>query len=82
MISKFRPAGHLILIFIKRILTPPRTISVLQGVSQFSKECSSAVYTKSALDLVRQFSLKMMLGGDMLEWGDKKILGRDLTWMP
>ena len=60
MISKFCPVGHLILILIKRILPPHGTIWALQGVSHFSNECSSTVYTKSALDLWGQFFLKMI----------------------
>ena len=53
MIFEFRPVGHLILIFIRRIFP---------WVSHFSKRCSSTVYMKLALDLVGQFFLKMMLG--------------------
>ena len=63
MISKFCPAGQLILIFTKRILPLPRTNSALQRVSHFSNECSSTVYKKSALDLVGQFFVKIILGG-------------------
>ena len=74
MISKFCPAVHLILIFMKRILPHPRTIWALQVVSHFSNEYSSIVYLKSALDLVEQFFLKIMLGGHV--WmGFKKISG-------
>ena len=63
MISKFCPTGHLILIFIRRILPPPRTIWAVQAVSHFSNKCSSTVYTNSALDLVGQFLIKMILRG-------------------
>ena len=72
MISKFCPVGHLILIFIiRRILPPP---------SHFSSKCTSPVYMKSALDLVWQFCLKMMLGGHV--WiGDTKYFRGDLPWM-
>ena len=66
MISKFCPVGHLILIFIRRILPPLELF-------ELSKKCSSTVYTRSVLDLVRQFFLKMMLAADMSEWGDKKF---------
>ena len=75
MISKFCPPGHLILVFIRRILPPPELFELFQGVSHLSNKCSSTVYTKSAL--VGQFFLKMMLG-DMSEWGDKKISGGNL----
>ena len=80
MISKFCHAGHLILIFVRRILPPPRTISAFQGVSHFSNICSSTVYAKSALDLVGQFFLIMMLG-TCLNGGDKKISAGNLPWM-
>ena len=40
----------------------------------FSKKCPSTVSTKSALDSVGQFFLKMMLG-DMSQWGTKKVKG-------
>ena len=62
--------GHLI--FYKKNISTPRTILALEVVSHFSNKCSSAVYTKSALDLVGQFFVKMMLG-DISEWVDKKI---------
>ena len=77
------PCGHLILIFIRRILPPLRTIWAFQGVNPFSNKCSSTAYTKSALDLVGEFFLKMMLG-DMSEWRDKKNSGGEggyLSWM-
>ena len=45
MISEFCTAGHLILIFIRRILPPLRTIWAFQGVSYFSNKCSFTVYT-------------------------------------
>ena len=62
MISKFFPAGHLILIFMykKNINSPPKGIWASQDVSHFSNKSSS---TKSTLDSVGQFFLKMMLGG-------------------
>ena len=66
MISKFCPVGHLILIFIRRILPPLELF-------ELSNKCSSTVYTRSVLDLVRQFFLKMMLAADMSEWGGKKF---------
>ena len=75
MISKFCPAGHLILIFIRRRLPPSRTISKgysfkkFPRVTNFSNKCSCTINMKSVLDLVGQFFLKMMLG-------DKKISGR------
>ena len=49
---------------VSRILPPARTIWAFQGVSLFSIKCSSTVHTKSALDLVGQFFLKMMLWGE------------------
>ena len=74
MISKFCPVEHLILIFKRRILPPPRTIWAVQVVSHFSNKCSFTVYTKSALDLVGQFFSKNDVG-DMSKWGDKNISG-------
>ena len=80
MISKFYPAGHLILIFIIKILPPPpyppppRTIWAFQGVTLFSNKCSCTIYTKSALDLVRQYSLKMMFGGNVWTRGQKNFM--------
>ena len=49
---------------VPRTLPPARTIWAFQGVSLFSIKCSSTVHTKSALDLVGQFFLKMMLWGE------------------
>ena len=65
MISKFCPVGHLILIFIRRILPPLELF-------ELSNKCSSTVNTRSVLDFARQFFLKM-LAADMSEWGDKKF---------
>ena len=73
MISKFCPAGHLILIFVKRISPPPRRIWAFQGVNHFSNKYSSTVYAKSALDSVGQFFLKMMLGGQKNFWGESTM---------
>ena len=67
-----------ILIFIRKILPPTRTIWAFQGVSHFWNKCSSTVYTKSALNLAGHFFLKMILG-KMSEWGDKKISGGKST---
>ena len=75
MISKFCPAGHLNLIFIRRILPRPRTIWAFQRVSHFSKKCSSTVYMKSALGLLGQFFLKMTLRGHV--WMRR---GKNLGW--
>ena len=61
-ISKFCTAGHLISIFIKRVLPPPRTVSALQGVSHFSRKCYFTVYTKSALDLMGELFKKSDIG--------------------
>ena len=65
----------LILIFIKRILPSPELIELCKGVSHFSNKSLSTGYSKSALDLVRQFFLKMMLE-DMSEWGLQKNFRR------
>ena len=77
LISKFCTARHLILIFIKRVLPPLRTVWTLQGVSHFSNKCYSTVYTKSALDFVGEFFQKNDIG----ECGDKKFNGENLPWM-
>ena len=87
MISRFCLARHLILIFIRRILPPTRTIGTFQGVSHFWNICSSRVYTKSALDSVGLLFLKMMLRGEgrgaCLNGGGgaKKLQGGNLPWM-
>ena len=78
MISKF--SGHLILIFIRRILAPPRTIWACQGVSHFSNKCSSTVYTNFVLDWWDSFFLKCCWG-ICLNGGTKKISGGNLPWM-
>ena len=44
-------------------------------VSHFSNRCYSTVYTKSALDLVREFFQK----NDSGEWGGQKIQGVEST---
>ena len=75
------PARHLILIFIRRILPPTRTIWAFQGVSHFSNICSSKVYTKSAVDLVDQFFLKTMFWGRVWMGWHKKFHARNLPWM-
>ena len=46
MFSNFCPTGHSILTIMKRILPLPETIRALQGLSHFSNECYSTVYTK------------------------------------
>ena len=75
MISKFRPVGHLIVIFIRGILPHPRTIWAVLEVSHFWNKCSSTVYTKSALDLVGQCFLKMMLGEHVWMGGQNNFRG-------
>ena len=75
MICSLCPVGYLILIFIGMLPLP--NISAFQRVIHFSSECYSTVYRKSALDLLWQFFLKMILGRG---GGLKKIKG-DLPWM-
>ena len=50
--------------------TPTAEIFELsKGLTHFSNKCSSTVYMKSALNLVEQFFLKMMLGGQKFQEG-------------
>ena len=70
MIPKFCTARHLFLIFIRRILPPPQ--------NYFSNKCSSIVYTKSGLDLLGQFFLKMMLG-EHVWMGEQKYFRESTT---
>ena len=57
------PCGVFNFNFYKKNITTPKTILAFQGVSHFSNKCSSTVYRRSALDLVGQFFLKVMLEG-------------------
>ena len=77
MISKFCPAGQLILIFIRRVSLAAIIISAFQGVSHFSNKYSSTVYTKSELDSVGQknFRGESTMDGDMYLRPDKCIFG-------
>ena len=82
MISKFCPVGHLIL---TRILPPPPHPPELFELSKGSvisqTNARSQFLRKSALDLVGQFFLKMMLG-EMSEWGEQKnFKGGNLPWI-
>ena len=64
--------------FYKKNITTSWTIWAFQEVSHFSNKCSSTVYAKSALDLVGQIFLKMMLAGHV--WmGEQKISGGETT---
>ena len=62
--------------FYKKDITTPRTIWAFQEISHLSNKCPSTVYTKSALNLVGQFFLKMILGGCLnLEGRQKNFRG-------
>ena len=72
-ISKFCLAGHLILIFIKRVLRPTRTNWALFQGRVISQTNALPQFIQSQRWICWDSFLSKWCWGDMSEWGNKKI---------